>query len=390
MIKHPASFGGCLKELTKRLLETGVSGIAGGAVSASIYGVIGGIGVAAAGTAVSVTLAPLIAIGSVLGVSAYGLYWLGSAVTPRRMRNQMIDGNHTPRSIWDELTDAVAYIREQFAANKIRLVKDEGITKALDEAEALGRGRAEGPVDVTKPLLTSVEECHVILAFARDLRLCVRHGLPVGPHLRRMTSGSTDFGVPSGPNERNYFFKDFETELFVAATLAQAGFPVRFLEHDNDPRGEMEIEGLLIEVKHPDSPSSTSRHLRKFSDTIRYSGAPGFFIRSVEDAFELASGVALSSDVVQREWEEKKTDEMEANGMLAVQQAFRLGNILGFATLASHLEVVGNESRFIRKGRAVVFDRAAEQQGRLDLVMRIAQALDKDPTQWSSIVPEDR
>jgi len=355
-----------------------------------MYGVIGGVGIAATGTAVSVTLAPLIAIGSAVGASAYGLYWLGSAITLRRMRNRMVGGSHLSRNVWDELTDAVAYIREQFAANKIRLAKDEGITKALDEAEALGKGRAEGLVDATKPLITSVEECHVILAFARDLRLCVRHGLPVGPHLRRMTSGSTNFGVPSAPNEHNFFFKDFETELFVAATPIQAGLPVRFLELDNDPRGEMEVEGLLIEVKHPDSQSSTSRHLRKFTDTIRYSGASGFFIRSIEDAFELASGVELSSDLVHREWEEKKADEMEANGMLAVQQASRLGNILGFATLASHLEVVGNESRFVRKGRAVVFDKAAEQQGRFDLVMRIAQALDDASTKWSSIAPQDR
>ncbi|MGA3106492.1 MAG: hypothetical protein ABSD53_18580 [Terriglobales bacterium] len=302
----------------------------------------------------------------------------------------MTDGGHLSRSIWDELTEAVAYIREQFAANKIHLVKDEGIAKALDEAESLGKGRAEGPVDAAKPLLKSVEECHVVLAFARDLRLCVQHGLPVGPHLRRMTTGSTNFGVPSAENERNFFFKDFETELFVAATLIQAGLPVRFLELDNDPCGEMEIEGLLIEVKHPDSLSSTSRHLRKFSDAIRYSGASGFFIRSVEDAFELASGVKLSSDVLQREWAEQKADEMETNGMLAVQQASRLGNILGFTTLASHLEVVGNASRFVRKGRVVVFDEAAERHGRFGLAMRIAQALDDTPTKWSSIVPQDR
>lgn len=130
--------------------------------------------------------------------------------------------------------------------------------------------------------------------------------------------------------------------------------------------------------------------MRKFSDAIRYSAALGFFVRSVEDAFELASGVKLSSDVLQREWAEQKADEMEANGMLAVQQASRLGNILGFTTLASHLEVVGNASRFVRKGRAMVFDKAAEQHGRFALVMRIAQALDDAPTKWSSIVPQDR
>ena len=287
--------------------------------------------------------------------------------------------------IWDDLTDSVSYIREQFTINKIQLVKNEGITRALDEAESLGRGRQEGSFLLAKPLLKSVEEIHVVLAFARDLRICVQHGLPVRPHLRRMTSGSTDFGVPAAPNERSFFFKDFETELFVAATLVQAALPVRFLENDSDPRGEMEIEGLLIEVKHPDSPSSTLGHLTKFSNKLRWSKEPGFFVRSIEDAFELGLGRDLTENATNAEWEERKLNEMERNGLIAAQHASRLGNVLGFATLASHPEVVGNASRFTRKGSAIVFDQVAEHWGRFNLVNRIASALGSTPTKWSLI-----
>jgi hypothetical protein len=35
-----------------------------------------------------------------------------------------------------------------------------------------------------------------------------------------MTSGSTDFGIPAAPNERSFFFKDFETELFSSVISA--------------------------------------------------------------------------------------------------------------------------------------------------------------------------
>lgn len=297
----------------------------------------------------------------------------------------MTDEIDLSRSIWDDLTDSVSYIREQFATNKIRLVKNEGITRALDEAESLGRGRPEGSFVLAKPLLKSVEEIHVVLAFARDLRLCVQHGLPVGPHLRRMTSGSTDFGVPAAPNEQSFFFKDFETELFVAATLVQAALPVRFLENDSDPRGEMEVEGLLIEVKHPDSPFSTLRHLTKFSNRLRRSKEPGFFIRLIEDAFGLGWGRDLTENAANGEWEEQKLNEMERNGLNAARHASRLGNVLGLATLASHPEVVGNASRFTRKGSAIVFDEVAEHWGRFNLVNRIASALGNTPTKWSRI-----
>jgi len=297
----------------------------------------------------------------------------------------MTNDSNLSKNNWDDLTESVNFIRDQFATNKIRLVEDQGITRALDEAESLGRGRPEGSFDVAKPLLKSIEEIHVVIAFARDLRACVQHGLPVGPHLRRMTSGSTDFGVPAAPNERTFFFKDFETELFVAATLAQAALPVRFLENDSDPRGEMEVYGLLIEVKHPDSPSSTLRHLTKFSDKLRRSKELGFFIRSIEDAFGLAWGRNLTANAVNGGWEEQKLDEMERNGLDAARHAFRLGNILGLASLASHPEIVGNASRFPRKGSSVVFDEVAERWGRLDLVTRIASAFSNTPRKWSDI-----
>jgi uncharacterized membrane protein len=44
---------------------------------------IGGIGVAATGTAVGITLGPFIAIGAGVGLTAYGLYWLGKQVGQR-------------------------------------------------------------------------------------------------------------------------------------------------------------------------------------------------------------------------------------------------------------------------------------------------------------------
>jgi hypothetical protein len=54
--------------------------VAGGAAGAATYGVIGGIGVAAAGTAVGITLGPLVCIGAGVGLAGYGLYWLGKQI----------------------------------------------------------------------------------------------------------------------------------------------------------------------------------------------------------------------------------------------------------------------------------------------------------------------
>jgi hypothetical protein len=42
---------------------------------------IGGVGVAAGGTAVGITLGPFIAIAATVGLVRYGIYWLGKQAT---------------------------------------------------------------------------------------------------------------------------------------------------------------------------------------------------------------------------------------------------------------------------------------------------------------------
>ncbi len=61
----------------KEIAKAAGAAAGGGAVGAGVYGTIGGIGVAAAGTAASITLGPFIAIGTGVGLAGYGVYKLG-------------------------------------------------------------------------------------------------------------------------------------------------------------------------------------------------------------------------------------------------------------------------------------------------------------------------
>ena len=69
-----------MKEGTKNALKCVGAGTGGAAAGAGVYAVIGGIGLAAGGTAVGITLGPFIAIGAGAGLLGYGLYWLGKEV----------------------------------------------------------------------------------------------------------------------------------------------------------------------------------------------------------------------------------------------------------------------------------------------------------------------
>ncbi len=57
--------------------KAAISTAGGAAIGAGIYGTIGGVGLAAGGTAVGITLGPFIAIGAGIGLAGYGLVWLG-------------------------------------------------------------------------------------------------------------------------------------------------------------------------------------------------------------------------------------------------------------------------------------------------------------------------
>ena len=63
------------------------AGVAGSLVGAGTFATFGGIGVAAGGTAVGITLGPFIAIGAGLGLAGYGVYWLGKQIGGKGKKN---------------------------------------------------------------------------------------------------------------------------------------------------------------------------------------------------------------------------------------------------------------------------------------------------------------
>ncbi len=61
------------------LKAVGAGGI-GAAAGAGAYATIGGMGLAVGGTAVGITLGPFVAIGAGVGLTGYGVYWLGKQI----------------------------------------------------------------------------------------------------------------------------------------------------------------------------------------------------------------------------------------------------------------------------------------------------------------------
>jgi len=74
-----------MKDSTK----AGVATVVGAGAGAATYSTFGGVGIAATGTAVGITLGPFIAIGAGVGLTGYGIYWLGKQMGKKNKNNNI-------------------------------------------------------------------------------------------------------------------------------------------------------------------------------------------------------------------------------------------------------------------------------------------------------------
>ena len=275
---------------------------------------------------------------------------------------------------WDQLSGRVRYLRDMYRAKKIALKPGEGLTKALEEAELSAEGSLSPDAPTDENLVRAVNACHVVWGLYDSIKACVDAGLDVTNHLGQLTTGTIDFGVPAdaATSHKTIYFKDFEAELLIAAQLSKAGLPVRFLEEANDPRGEMCVGDILIEVKHPNSTNRLESLMRKFNGGLHGSNTYGVFVTAVEDAFCLADQSSFASDEEFVAWQRQKRAEMESFGHSAVLRAASLPRIGALVQTSSAVEVVGDKTRLARYSNSLVFDQRQYPAGVQAAIERIA------------------
>ncbi len=294
---------------------------------------------------------------------------------------------------WDQLLHRIQGVRNAYAVRKIPLKPGEGLTLALDEAEAAVK-RTRSSEAATEPnFIKSACACHAVWNLHDVVTTCINGGLDVTTHLRQLTTGTTDYGVPAdaATSHKTIYFKDFEAELFVAAQLVRAGLPVRFFEQSNDPRGEMYVGDVYIEVKHPNAAKRVERLVGEFNGELRRAGKYGVFVAALEDAFRLANPVAFATPTDFDAWRRQRRSQIESFGREVVRRAASLPAIAATVQTSSAVEVVGDESTMIRYGNAIVFDQRPYPPAVLSVVEKVAAAF--NPQFWrytqvqSRIVP---
>lgn len=254
-----------------------------------------------------------------------------------------------------ELKERVVYLRDRYRDLRIQLPAGEGLTLALDEAEALADG-VKSPLPATdENAARTAHDAHVVWALSDNVKTCLESNLDVRAHLSNIATGSTAFGRPSA-NNRDIFYKDFEFELFIMATLLRAGLRIELPPGPNDPLREFDAEGLPVQLKHPNSQAKAQQRIRDFNGGLRAAGRVGIFIVGVEDMFRLADGGLFGDDAAYDAWLAERRTEMEAHGRPILESFGRFPHVAGVAQTATFVRYVDGDSQLTRTANSWVFD----------------------------------
>jgi len=282
-------------------------------------------------------------------------------------------------NIWEELGRREAMIRNEYAKKRIALKPGQGLALALEESNALAANLKSTKSASDAAVQEAVQALHVIYSIADSIELCLNSGLDITRQLSQMATGTTDFGTPTRKNSRIYF-KDFEYELFIASCLIRRGLKPEFLEDRSDPIGEMSVEGILIECKHPNSTGQIEDNISKFARNLRAAGKFGIFAIAVEDAHHLGDHGTFATVLDHHVWLEAKRDEMESVGLGIVTFASKFENILGLIHTQSIVQIVGGNTGMSRLGNSLLFERPAQD---LTTARMIAEVFNPHPVIYS-------
>ena len=285
---------------------------------------------------------------------------------------------------WAELGEKVDFIKDTFAENKVQIRPDEGLGLALEEARALAAGEKLPGNPSGDRLRAIAHDAHVVWALAEGLKMCLDAGLDVKAHLAQLTTGTTDYGT-SGDGHAIYF-KDFECELFIAATLLRAGTEARFSDTPNDPRGDLIASPVRVEVKHPNSPKQLPKLLRKFNGKLKADDLYGVFVVGIEDMFSLGDQDGFDDPMDFAAWMEGKRDDMEEFGREFLREAAHWPRVLAVAQTQTMVEAVGAASRLRRLGNSCVFDdRSDVPEDAWTRAKEVAATFNPNPRVWTAL-----
>ena len=228
-----------------------------------------------------------------------------------------------------------------------------------------------------------MHRAHVIYALGESLSICVDAGLDLRNHLANLTTGTTDYGMPSTDAKR-IFFKDFEFETFIASVLIKNRL-IPALTAPGDPTGELIFGDIFIECKHPNSVGQLAKLLHKFNNNLAAIDRFGIFAVALEDVMEMGDVAQFVSQHDYDVWLGAKRSGMEAVGRQLIQCAARLPRIAALIQTETKDPIIGEGTTLRRLGNSLLFDHRTTLANYEKTARAIASCFNPNPVLYSEI-----
>jgi hypothetical protein len=291
------------------------------------------------------------------------------------------------KEFWGELGRRVEAIRAAYKQSRIQLNENSPLAKALAEAKELADGVKSNKPNSDQEVLQTVEAAHVIYTMAESIETCQSAGLEITRQLAQMATGSINFGTPGTTKKKDIYLKDFEYELFIASTLVKEGLRPNFLVDPSDPAGEIEVNGLIVECKHPNALGQLNRNITKFGNKLLEADRYGIFAVGIEDAYGLGDVTVFKDRQEYSGWLELKRDKMEADGLERALQISRQERILGLIHTQTKWWIIEGQTGLNRCGNAMLFDDKKSFASHEEEVTSVASVFNPSPTRYSTATP---
>lgn len=258
---------------------------------------------------------------------------------------------------YPELGRRLNFIKTLYCQYKIDIKPGQGLSEILIEAENILNG-VKIPED-DENIKFSVTAFHYTWSLAETLETCANAGWNVSNHLKQITTGTVNYGEPASGNEtKKIFYKDFECELFIGSALIKKGLKPELLDNPDDPKGDMKLEDIFIEVKHPNSKGQITKLMQKFNNEMRINNSFGIFIMGIEDMFNMGDAFQFNDLAHFNTWKTQKNREIEQFGTNdVIPIAKTLVRIIGLAQTSTQVYDILGATDLKRLGNSILLDR---------------------------------
>ena len=180
----------------------------------------------------------------------------------------------------EQIRADISFLKYQLSKNcRTTLIAGTGIAKLIEDCE----NYFVDPVKYHK----DIKAIHILYTLVGSLKLLWFRDIDFCQQLNSLNTGDYEYGKVSP--EKEFFYKDFEFEIFTTAILARSGLNPSLPNHTVG--NDIFCNDIEIQCKHPDifSTNGIDQKIRNFNNSLINNETYGIFAIAVEDSFEYST-----------------------------------------------------------------------------------------------------